>query len=426
MVEKLIRRLQALEEAHQAFFLLKSYVSLPRVLYLLRSSPAYRHPALLVKIDETVRCGMEAITNVRLRGDSWRQATLPVNLGGLGVRMVTDVALPAHIASQVASADTIASIYGSAAARVGEATRCLVEEWEAHTGLPSPDVSRQRYQRDWDRAAAEAISRQLLDDCTTDVDRARLRAAAQPHSGAWLNAFPAASVGTLLDPDTLRTAVALRVGAEVCAPHRCRCGADIDERGLHGLSCQLSAGRFPRHAELNSDGSYLAELLLSKGYEVHGIIRRSSSFNTSRIRHLYEDPLAFKQGKSFQLHYGDLTDSTCLVKLIHKIKPSEIYNLGAQSHVKVSFDLSEYTADVDAVGVVRLLDAVRTCGMDKSVRLYQASTSELYGKVVETPQTEATPFYPQSPYGQSRQGSVHLGKSSVQGTGHVQARTQDF
>ncbi|KAF0294133.1 hypothetical protein FJT64_008171 [Amphibalanus amphitrite] len=252
MVEKLIRRLQALEEAHQAFFLLKSYVSLPRVLYLLRSSPAYRHPALLVKIDETVRCGMEAITNVRLRGDSWRQATLPVNLGGLGVRMVTDVALPAHIASQVASADTIASIYGSAAARVGEATRCLVEEWEAHTGLPSPDVSRQRYQRDWDRAAAEAISRQLLDDCTTDVDRARLRAAAQPHSGAWLNAFPAASVGTLLDPDTLRTAVALRVGAEVCAPHRCRCGADIDERGLHGLSCQLSAGRFPRHAELNS------------------------------------------------------------------------------------------------------------------------------------------------------------------------------
>ncbi|KAF0297116.1 hypothetical protein FJT64_005439 [Amphibalanus amphitrite] len=249
MVEKLIRRLQALEEAHQAFFLLKSYVSLPRVLYLLRSSPAYRHPALLVKIDETVRCGMEAITNVRLRGDSWRQATLPVNLGGLGVRMVTDVALPAHIASQVASADTIASIYGSAAARVGEATRCLVEEWEAHTGLPSPDVSRQRYQRDWDRAAAEAISRQLLDDCTTDVDRARLRAAAQPHSGAWLNAFPAASVGTLLDPDTLRTAVALRVGAEVCAPHRCRCGADIDERGLHGLSCQLSAGRFPQMRE---------------------------------------------------------------------------------------------------------------------------------------------------------------------------------
>ena len=252
MMEKLIRRLQALEEAHQAFFLLKSYVSLPRVLYLLRSSPAYRHPALLVKIDETVRCGMEAITNVRLRGDSWRQATLPVNLGGLGVRMVTDVALPAHIASQVASADTIASINGSAAARVGGATRCLVEEWEARTGLPSPDVSRQRYQRDWDRAAAEAIGRQLLDDCTTDVDRARLRAAAQPHSGAWLNAFPAASVGTLLDPDTLRTAVALRVGAEVCAPHRCRCGADIDERGLHGLSCQLSAGRFPRHAELNS------------------------------------------------------------------------------------------------------------------------------------------------------------------------------
>ncbi|XP_037085438.1 LOW QUALITY PROTEIN: GDP-mannose 4,6 dehydratase-like [Pollicipes pollicipes] len=148
------------------------------------------------------------------------------------------------------------------------------------------------------------------------------------------------------------------------------------------------------------DGSYLAELLLSKGYEVHGIIRRSSSFNTSRIPHLYEDPRSrSKQGKDFQLHYGDLTDSTCLVKLIHKIKPCEVYNLGAQSHVKVSFDLSEYTAEVDALGVVRLLDAVRSCGMDKSVRFYQASTSELYGKVVETPQTETTPFYPQSPYG---------------------------
>jgi len=147
------------------------------------------------------------------------------------------------------------------------------------------------------------------------------------------------------------------------------------------------------------DGSYLAELLLSKGYEVHGIIRRSSSFNTSRIQHLYEDSLAFKQGKDFQLHYGDLTDSTCLVKLVHRIKPSEVYNLGAQSHVKVSFDLSEYTAEVDALGVVRLLDAVRTCGLEHSTRVYQASTSELYGKVVETPQTETTPFYPQSPYG---------------------------
>ena len=166
--------------------------------------------------------------------------------------MVTDVALPAHLASQVASADTIASINGSAAHRVSEVTRCLTAEWKRLTGLPPPEASRQRYQRDWDRVAAEAISRQLVDDSSTDVDRARLRAAAQPHSGAWLNAFPAASLGTLLDPDTLRTAVVMRVGADICAPHQCRCGIDIDERGLHGLSCQLSAGRFPRHAELNS------------------------------------------------------------------------------------------------------------------------------------------------------------------------------
>lgn len=147
------------------------------------------------------------------------------------------------------------------------------------------------------------------------------------------------------------------------------------------------------------DGSYLAELLLSKGYIVHGIIRRSSSFNTSRIHHLYANPAAHRQGGQFQLHYGDLTDSACLVKLITTVRPNEIYNLAAQSHVKVSFDLAEYTAEVDAVGVLRLLDAVRTCGMERSVRFYQASTSELYGKVVETPQSESTPFYPQSPYG---------------------------
>ena len=168
------------------------------------------------------------------------------------MRMVSDVALPAHIASQMASVDTIATINGSAATRVVEATRCLIAEWELRTGLPPPEASRQRYQRDWDRAAATAISEQLLKDSTTETDRARLRAAAQPHSGAWLNAFPTASVGTVLNPGTLRTAVALRVGADICVAHRCRCGTTIDERGLHGLSCQLSAGRFPRHAELNS------------------------------------------------------------------------------------------------------------------------------------------------------------------------------
>ena len=138
------------------------------------------------------------------------------------------------------------------------------------------------------------------------------------------------------------------------------------------------------------DGSYLAELLLEKGYEVHGIIRRSSLINTHRIDHIFED---------INLHYGDLTDSTNIVRVIQKVQPDEIYNLGAQSHVKVSFEVPEYTADVDAVGTLRVLEAVRLLGMEDRVRIYQASTSELYGLVQETPQKETTPFYPRSPYG---------------------------
>lgn len=145
------------------------------------------------------------------------------------------------------------------------------------------------------------------------------------------------------------------------------------------------------------DGSYLAELLLEKGYYVHGIIRRASTFNTARINHLYADKYTHKGGK-MKLHYGDMTDSSCLVKLISTIKPTEIYNLAAQSHVKVSFDLSEYTAEVVGVGTLRLMDAIRTCNLEKEVKFYQASTSELYGKVQEVPQTECTPFYPRSPY----------------------------
>lgn len=146
------------------------------------------------------------------------------------------------------------------------------------------------------------------------------------------------------------------------------------------------------------DGSYLSEFLLSKGYEVHGIVRRSSSFNTARIQHLYSNPVTHSEGQ-MKLHYGDLTDSTNLVKLIYQIQPNEVYNLGAQSHVKVSFDLAEYTAEVDAIGTLRLLDAIRTCRLDNAIKFYQASTSELYGKVQEIPQTEKTPFYPRSPYG---------------------------
>ncbi|XP_071092415.1 GDP-mannose 4,6 dehydratase-like isoform X1 [Haliotis cracherodii] len=151
------------------------------------------------------------------------------------------------------------------------------------------------------------------------------------------------------------------------------------------------------------DGSYLAEFLLGKGYEVHGIIRRSSSFNTSRIEHLYADPKSHREGSnvsnSMHLHYGDMTDSTCLVKIVSQVRPTEIYNLAAQSHVKVSFELAEYTANVDAVGTLRMLDAIRTTGLTDQVKFYQASTSELYGKVQEIPQKETTPFYPRSPYG---------------------------
>ncbi|XP_056132771.1 GDP-mannose 4,6 dehydratase [Lampris incognitus] len=149
------------------------------------------------------------------------------------------------------------------------------------------------------------------------------------------------------------------------------------------------------------DGSYLADFLLAKGYKVHGLLRRSSSFNTGRIEHLYQNPQTHTEG-NMKLHYGDLTDSTCLVKIINQIKPTEIYNLGAQSHVKISFDLAEYTANVDGVGTLRLLDAIKTCGLTNSVRFYQASTSELYGKVQEIPQKETTPFYPRSPYGAAK------------------------
>lgn len=141
------------------------------------------------------------------------------------------------------------------------------------------------------------------------------------------------------------------------------------------------------------DGSYLAELLLEKGYEVHGIKRRSSSINTERVDHIFETD------KNFYLHYGDLTDSTNLIRLISEIKPDEIYNLGAQSHVQVSFETPEYTANSDALGTLRLLEAIRILGMEKSVKFYQASTSEMFGLVQETPQKETTPFYPRSPYG---------------------------
>ena len=147
------------------------------------------------------------------------------------------------------------------------------------------------------------------------------------------------------------------------------------------------------------DGSYLAEFLLKKGYEVHGVMRRSSSFNTWRVNHLYKDP---HERDHFILHYGDMSDATNVIRLIKQIQPDEIYNLAAQSHVKVSFETAEYTANCDGLGVLRVLEAVRLLDMIDNVKIYQASTSELFGKVIETPQTEKTPFYPRSPYGAAK------------------------
>ncbi len=161
------------------------------------------------------------------------------------------------------------------------------------------------------------------------------------------------------------------------------------------------------------DGSFLAEFLLGKGYEVHGIIRRSSSFNTGRIEHLYLDEWIrdMKNKKLVELHYGDMTDSSSLVRIIQKVQPVEIYNLAAQSHVKVSFDVPEYTAECDAVGTLRMLEAVRILGMEKKCRIYQASTSELFGLVQEVPQKETTPFYPRSPYGVAKQYGFWITKN---------------
>ena len=154
------------------------------------------------------------------------------------------------------------------------------------------------------------------------------------------------------------------------------------------------------------DGSYLAELLLKKGYVVHGIIRRASTFNTSRIDHLYLDPHI--HGVQLFLHYGDLADSVNLVKLIYEVKPDEIYHLGAQSHVRVSFDIPEYTGDVDGLGAQRILESIREAGLVKKVRYYQASSSEMFGKVQEVPQTEKTRFWPRSPYGCAKAFAYYL------------------
>ena len=168
---------------------------------------------------------------------------------------------------------------------------------------------------------------------------------------------------------------------------------------MNTLPSQIPMKRALITGTTGQDGSYLAELLLRKGYEVHGIIRRSSSFNTARIEHLYEGPE--KTNRRFVLHYGDLTDSTNLIRIIQEVQPDEIYNLAAQSHVKVSFEEPEYTGNADGLGTLRLLEAIRILGMEKRVRFYQASTSEMFG-AAQPPQNEQTFFYPRSPYGAAK------------------------
>ena len=161
------------------------------------------------------------------------------------------------------------------------------------------------------------------------------------------------------------------------------------------------------------DGSYLAEFLIEKGYKVHGIIRRSSSFNTKRIEHIYIEDLIedLRSNRKLELHYGDMTDSSNLIRLIQSIRPDEIYNLAAQSHVKVSFEIPEYTAEADGIGTLRILEAIRICGLEKTCKIYQASTSELYGKVLQIPQSETTPFYPRSPYGVAKMYAYWITKN---------------
>jgi len=171
-------------------------------------------------------------------------------------------------------------------------------------------------------------------------------------------------------------------------------------RSIEGATCRITELKIKTAlitGVTGQDGSYLAEFLLEKGYEVHGIKRRASSFNTQRVDHIYQDP--HTDHAKFKLHYGDLSDSSNLTRILQEVQPDEVYNLGAQSHVAVSFEAPEYTADVDAMGTLRLLEAIRFLGLEKKTRFYQASTSELYGLVQETPQTETTPFHPRSPYG---------------------------
>ena len=249
-LERLVSRL-AMIENHQAFVLLKNCLSLPKLQYILRASPAYLREEHLRMFDESLVAALQTVTNVRLEGDSLGQSVLPVALGGLGIRMSKDVALPAFISSLHSVGSLVDELVANIQLADSTDLQSAVGSWEERcAGLAlAADADRSR-QRTWDGPLVQASFDGLLERAD-QISRARLLAASSRESGLWLHALPVPSLGTLLDPESFRVAVALRVGAEVCVPHSCRCGREMDARGLHGLSCRFSAGRHPRHAVLN-------------------------------------------------------------------------------------------------------------------------------------------------------------------------------
>ena len=250
-LERLVSRLEQIER-HQAFSLLKNCLAIPKLQYVLRASPAYKQSAELKRFDETLVATLSKVTNVRFGDSSLAQAVLPVSLGGLGIRLAKDIALPAYASSLYSSEELVEAVLENVQHLAGNHELQMVEEaWSVRSGgiAFSEDANRGR-QKTWDLPLAE-LARDSLLESADQVTRARILACSCRESGLWLHALPVPTLGTLLDSETFRIAIALRVGAEVCEPHRCRCGREMDARGLHGLSCRFSAGRHPRHAALN-------------------------------------------------------------------------------------------------------------------------------------------------------------------------------
>jgi hypothetical protein len=249
-LERLVSRL-SLIESHQAYVLLKNCLSLPKLQYILRASPAYKRGEELEEFDGVLVAALSTITNVSFEGESLEQAVLPVRLGGLGIRLSKDIALPAFISSLHSVSSLVDDILKNVRLAVDNSLETAISVWqERNAGVALPEEADRGRQRTWDGPQSEAAAARLLEG-TDQISRARVLASASRESGLWLHALPSPALGTLLDPESFRVAVALRVGAVVCEPHTCRCGRPMDARGLHGLSCKYSAGRHPRHAALN-------------------------------------------------------------------------------------------------------------------------------------------------------------------------------